>query len=312
MILQLVVVVLPVFLLVASGYAAVVSRLFTVELADGLMVFAQRFAVPCLLFLAVMRLDLGQNFDWRLLLSFYSGATISFFLGLIGARKLFRRSPGESVAVAFGALFSNSLLLGVPITERAYGTDALDPNFAILSIHAIYCYSLGILLMEISRAGGRGVVGTGRAIVREFRRNTMMIGLGLGLFVNVTGLPIAEPVVSAVEMISRAALPGALFAIGGVLTRYPLKLGRMGEVAMISVLSLLVHPLITYLLVHDVFDLSQGFVRSAVVTAAMAPGVNAFVFANMYGRAKDTAATGVLVATALSVFTASAWLWILE
>jgi hypothetical protein len=40
----------------------------------------------------------------------------------------------------------------------------------------------------------------------------------------------------------------------------------------------------------------------------MAPGVNAYVFANMYGTAKRVAATSVLVATALSV--ATVWLWL--
>ena len=46
----------------------------------------------------------------------------------------------------------------------------------------------------------------------------------------------------------------------------------------------------------------------AVLTAAMAPGVNAYVFANMYGRAKRVAASSVLAATSLSVLTA--WFWL--
>ncbi|MEL7014192.1 MAG: AEC family transporter, partial [Pseudomonadota bacterium] len=36
--------------------------------------------------------------------------------------------------------------------------------------------------------------------------------------------------------------------------------------------------------------------------------VNAYIFANMYGRAKRVAATTVLVATALTILTASVWL----
>jgi malonate transporter len=44
------------------------------------------------------------------------------------------------VAIGFVPLFANSVLLGLPITERAYGADALAGNFAIISIHAAYCY----------------------------------------------------------------------------------------------------------------------------------------------------------------------------
>ena len=100
------------------------------------MVFTQSFAIPCLLFRALADLDLGAVFDPRLLLSFYLGAVICFALGILGARRIFRRRPGEAVAIGFGALFSNSVLLGLPIMERAYGAAALAPTFAIISIHA--------------------------------------------------------------------------------------------------------------------------------------------------------------------------------
>jgi hypothetical protein len=45
--------------------------------------------------------------------------------------------------------------------------------------------------------------------------------------------------------------------------------------------------------------------------ASMAPGVNAYVFANMYGTAKRTAATAVLVGTAASILSVWGWLWVL-
>ena len=47
------------------------------------------------------------------------------------------------------------------------------------------------------------------------------------------------------------------------------------------------------------------------MTAAMAPGVNSYVFASMYSRGQAQAASAVLLATALLVLTASVWLAIL-
>jgi malonate transporter and related proteins len=47
------------------------------------------------------------------------------------------------------------------------------------------------------------------------------------------------------------------------------------------------------------------------VTSAMAPGVNAFLFANMYGQARRVAASAVLLGTAVSIVTASFWLVLL-
>ena len=42
-----------------------------------------------------------------------------------------------------------------------------------------------------------------------------------------------------------------------------------------------------------------------------APGVNTYIFANMYGVGKRTAATSLLAATALSILTIWIWLMIL-
>ena len=56
---------------------------------------------------------------------------------------------------------------------------------------------------------------------------------------------------------------------------------------------------------------STDALRSAVLTAAMAPGINSYVFANMYGRARRVAASSVLIATSVSVGTIWVWLHIL-
>ena len=310
MIWQLLNVVMPVFLVIGFGYIAVKLGLFKGSAVDGLMSFTQGFAIPCLLFLSIMRLDFGAAFDWRLMVSFYTGAFASFTFAIIGARTLFKRRPGDSVAIGFAAMFSNSVLLGLPIMERAYGTDALAGNFAIISIHAPILYLVGITVMEASRADGRGLAGTTNAVVKAMFRNTLMIGLALGFAVNISGVTLPGPLISATEMIARAALPAALFALGGTLTRFSLR-ASLGEAGMISTLKLLIHPGIAYILCTTVFDLPIEFTRSAVITAAMAPGVNAYVFANMYNRGKGAAASAVLLGTVASIFSASMWLAIL-
>ncbi len=52
-------------------------------------------------------------------------------------------------------------------------------------------------------------------------------------------------------------------------------------------------------------------VRNLVLTAAMAPGINAYLFANLYNRSEDVAANTVLLATIASGFTAAGWIWFL-
>ena len=299
-------VILPVFLVMGFGYVAVWRGLFSDDAVDGLMKFTQNFAIPSLLFRAISTLDLGQNFDFALLGSFYAGATLGFLAGLFGARYLFKRPWEDSVAIGFCTLFSNSLLLGLPITERAYGAGALQPNYAIIALHAPFCYGLGLTVMEIVRAKGNGVLATGRSIFRAMFRNALVIGIVLGFAVNFTQVPLPGVLTDAFDLMIRAALPAALFGLGGVLFRYRPE-GDMATIAYVCGISLVLHPAVVWGL-GSVNGLTTGQFRSAVLTAAMAPGVNSYVFANMYGVAKRVAASSVLIGTALSIL--SIWVWL--
>ncbi len=302
-------VILPVFLVVGLGYVAVWRGWMTDAAIDGLMKFAQSFAIPALLFRAISTLDLGASFDLRLMISFYAGATAGFAAGLFGARFLFHRPWEDSVAIGFIGLFSNSLLLGLAITERAYGPDALAANFAIISVHAPFCYGLGITVMEVVRNRGGGLGQTSRSVLRAMFRNVLVLAIAAGFIVNLTHLPMPEFTTDALDLLKRTALPAALFGMGGVLSRYKPE-GDMRVILYISAVSLVLHPVITWSL-GAALALPKDAFRSAVITAAMAPGINAYIFANMYGVARRVAASAVLLSTAATILTAWVWLGLL-
>ncbi|MEC3860081.1 AEC family transporter [Mesobacterium sp. TK19101] len=302
-------VIMPVFLVIGAGYVAVWRKWFSDDAVDGLMKFTQTFAFPTLLFRAIWTLDIGAHFDPALLVSFYTGSVTCFFVGLFGARVLFGRDWEDAVAIGFCCLFANSLMLGLAITERAYGADALEANYAIVAIHAPICYGIGITAMEIARAHGTGLRRLPLTVGRAMFRNSLVIGIGLGVIFNVLNIPLPGPAVDALDMMIRAALPAALFGMGGVLFRYKPQ-GDLRVIAYVCAVTLVLHPTITWTL-GSLFGLPKAAFRSAVLTASMAPGINIYVFANMYGRARRVAASSVLIATTLSIGTIWVWLAIL-
>ncbi|GMG81785.1 AEC family transporter [Paralimibaculum aggregatum] len=306
----LLLIVLPVFLLVAFGYGAVRTRLFSEKGVDWLIAFATNIAVPALLFRSVYQLDLEASLRIGHLASFYLAATTCFALAALACNRFFGRRPGEAVALGFSALFSNSVLLGLPVYARAYGEGAMEPVYAIIAFHAGYCYLIGILTMEFSRRDGVSPFEALRRSLRSIFRNALTVSIMLGFAFNLSGLPLPAPVMGMIDMLAAASLPVALFGLGGVLTRY--KVTRVQpESLMIAGFSLLVHPMLAWLLATQVFALDEGFVRAAVVLAAMPPGVNGYLFAAMYGRAVGAAASTVLIATVLSLLTITGWLWFL-
>ncbi len=92
-------------------------------------------------------------------------------------------------------------------------------------------------------------------------------------------------------MMARAALPAALFALGGVLYRYRPE-GDMATIAWICVVTLVVYPAVIWVM-GRALDISEAQFRSAVLTGAMGPGVNAYIFANMYGVARRVVASPI-------------------
>ena len=302
-------VIAPVFLIVGFGYISVWQNYFDEDLINALLKFTQNFAIPVLLFKAMSEVDLAQTFDPALLIAFYIGATSGFFLGFLGARYIFRQDWEDCVAIGFCCLFSNSLMLGLAITERAYGPQSLNANFAIVTLHAPFCYGLGITMMEIIRSKGKKPAQMAKNVIEAMFKNALVIGILAGFFVNCIKVQLPSSFQTAVDMIAAISLTTALFGMGGILYRYKPE-GDIGIIAMVSFISLIIHPSIVWSL-GKIFTLDISSFRSAVITSAMAPGINSYIFANMYGRANRIAASSVLLTTIASFFTVWWWLTII-
>ena len=103
----------------------------------------------------------------------------------------------------------------------------------------------------------------------------------------------------------RCYISPALFGLGVVLYQYKFS-NHFKEITLIASIALMVHPLLVYLLATNIFEVSVDNLKSAVITAAMAPGVNAYLFSVLYRRESSLIASTVLFSTIFAVFTSSA------
>ncbi len=197
-------------------------------------------------------------------------------------------------------------MLGLPITEQAFGPGAMAGNYTIVAVHSPFCYGIGITAMEIVRARGKSPSLVVATVLKAMFRNALILGISLGFLVNFSGLTQPEPLRVSVDLVAAAALPAALFGMGGVLFRYRPD-GDFRVIAYCCAVSLILQPSIVYVM-GTWNALSVENMRSAVLTASMAPGINSYLFASLYGRGQRTAASTVLIATTLSILTI--WLWL--
>ena len=301
-------IIIPVFIIIALGYLSTLFKFLKVSEIQILTKFAQNIALPCLLFVNIYQLDLASVFSLNLLLTFYISASISFIIGILGGY-YFLKSLTNSIPIGFCCLFSNSLLLGLPITELAFGEEALKANFIIVAFHAPFCYLLGISAMEISINGNQNLLISYKKILKSILSNALTVGIILGFLFNVSHLPMPYFLIDALNLLSTAGIPIALFALGGVLTQYKEKvINSLPYSIMIAVISLFIQPLLTIYFGRNIFIITEEELRSVIITAAMAPGVNAFIFSNMYQRSIEIAASSIILCTAISIFSSAAWI----
>ena len=303
-------VIIPVFGIMAFGYLAVRFRLYPDDGVKGLVAFVNNFATPCLLCEAMLTSDFNSTFNPAIIVPFYIGALFSMLCGSLIARRGFRLRPGESVSSGFSAMFTNTVLIGIPVIQRAYGQGAMPTVFSIIAFHAPTLITLGMLTMELVRRDGAPI---GKALGTALQRmvqNPLLWGVLLGVIGNRLGVKLPEPGTAFLTMMSAAVLPVSLFGLGGALNEYRISESWL-QASVNSVFKLMIHPTIAYVLMVPVLHVPVEMARYAVLLAAMPAGINVYVFATYYDRAVNVAANVVLISTIASVATITFWLWVL-
>ena len=311
MLFKIALLILPVFLLIAAGFISSYLQFLKKNLVDNLAKFFQDFGIPFLLFFNFAILDLNNAFDFRIIFSFYSSMIISFVIISCVSYFIFKQPYMNSITLGFCAMFSNGVLLGLPISELAYGSESLFTNYTIIIGHAPLCYLVGITLIEVIKTEKATFALGLKNIVTAILFNNLAVGILLGIGFNFLDLKFSTNSEELLKKGTAWIIPLALFTMGGVLYYYRIATSYQLPFAIIFT-SLLVQPTIVYLLGRYSWGIEIETLRNAVIMAAMAPGLNAYFFANMYDNSKDLVATTILLSTGLTVFSSSFWIYFLS
>ena len=145
--------------------------------------------------------------------------------------------------------------------------------------------------------------GPGPAL-RRIAANPVLIAIALGMVVNVTGLPVAEPILTAMGFAGAGAAPLTLFALGVILSGHALRPTPL--VATVSALKLLAFPALVAGAVWAIAP-PEAWQTLFTLTAAGPSGAMAFALALLYGVRTDAIAPVIIWTSVLSLFSL-AWL----
>jgi predicted permease len=291
----------PVFALVGCGVLAGRFRLINPGSSEALNRFVYAFSLPALLFVAVYRGSLDEILNGTFLLAVVAATLVTALIGFVLSRYGWKASAAQSVMRGLNASFANTGYLGIPLVSVAYGEKAALPAALATVATNIVSFALAIACLEML-ANPRGG-GATRALA-GVARSPLIWPIAVAFFAVWLKLTVPLPVERFLGLLSAAAGPCALFAIGLFVSQLSIREGFAASWPT-TALKLVVHPALMALLAYHLLPLDPFWAKVSVVCASLPLGATAFVLAQRYRLLEAETSTGAVLSTAVSVITVS-------
>ncbi|MFP5347293.1 MAG: AEC family transporter [Actinomycetes bacterium] len=254
-------------------------------------------ATPALLFQLLAQADIADVFSAHLAVAALSVA-VSVVVYAAVARVVWRAETGDVVVGVLCSSYVNAGNLGLPIAVYVLGQGSYIAPILLLQLLVIAPAALAVL--DGVSSGARPSLGR---VLSGPVRNPVILASMLGLLVAAAGWKVPAAVAGPVDLVAGIAVPGALLAYGIALRVGPRPMagGSAREVALATVLKLVVQPGVAVLLGREVFGLTGTALLAVAVTAALPTAQNVFIYAARYDRATVLARDAIFATTVLSV-----------
>jgi predicted permease len=304
---------LPVVLLIATGWAAGRLRWVGPATARELSNLVFMLLIPALLFRTMSQVR-PQSLDFTPVGAYFIGLGL-VFAGTLAVCGLNRRGSVLSLA----ATFSNTIMIGIPLIGLAYGQQGLITLFTLYTVHTVTLLTCATLVMEWSiqrevraaRAQAGGAVGAadagphwGRTLFDAVRKSVIHpvpLPILAGMAFAQTGGSLPAVVDKPLALLGAAFGPMALLLVGVTLSQVRIGEHLRGAVGLVLAKNLVLPSLVAAGGVA--LGLSGPPLWVVVVVAALPAGANSFLFSQRYQVAEDTVTTAIGLSTLLGLLT---------
>ena len=289
----------PLFFLVLLGY--VLSRAGWPRTAsDALTRFVFSVAVPTLLFRLMSDFSRLPRVDARLLVAFFGGCLLVYGAGRLVGAALFRMDGVAQSVFAMGGIFSNNVLLGIPLAKVTLGEAALPAVSLVLVFNSLVLWTLVTVSVEWARHRDLSLSGIGRT-TKGVVTNPVVASILAGTAFGFLDVPLPAMIDQTLLMISQAAVPLSLIALGMGLAEFGVSSGWR-ESAAIATLKLLLQPLAVYVLAR-LLALPPIETAAVVMLGALPVGANVYLMSRQFGVLAGAIASSIVLTTALAALT---------
>jgi len=291
---------LPLFALVFAGYALMRFSQWPKTMSDNLSRFVFTVALPAMLFRLMSGFSRLPRVDMRLLIAFFGSCLIVFVIARLIAWKVFRLDGVGQSVFALGGVFSNNVMLGLPLAKIVLGDAALPSVALVLVFNALILWTLVMVSVEWARQGSFTVDGLAKT-VRGVLTNPIVAGILVGSLFGLTGFSIPQVVDVPLSLLGQAAAPLALLALGMGLAEYGIRDSWRVSLT-ITAIKLLLQPLVVWTLAR-LLELPPMETQVAVLLASIAVGANVYLMSRHFRVLEGPVAGSLVLSTVFAALT---------
>jgi malonate transporter and related proteins len=295
----------PLFFLVLIGYALTRIARWPTMASEALTRFVFTVAVPALLFLLMSDFSRLPRVDAALLIAFFGGCLIVYVVARLVGALVFGMDGASQSVFAMGGIFSNNVLLGVPLAKVTLGEVAMPAVSLVLVFNSLVLWTLATVSIEWARDRDLSLNGIARTVIRVVL-NPIVTSILMGTAFGFTGLKLWEPVNQTLTLISQSAVPLSLIALGMGLAEFGSRSGWRESLA-ITAFKLVGQPLAVWIIAR-VLGLPPIETSAVVLLAALPVGANVYLMSRQFGVLIGPVASSIVVTTVLAALTTPLWL----
>jgi malate permease and related proteins len=305
---DILVIVLPVFLVIVTGTVLKWTRLADAGFLFELNRMVYYLALPSLLFYKISTADFSASFNGALMLGLLISITAGFVLSY-GYGALRAYPPSIRGTFSQGAFRGNLAYIGLAIVYNAYGEKGLASAGILLGILIPAMNSFAIVALLMPHRNGDRKTGAG-FWVRQIGGNPLIIASFAGIAWSFFRVPMPKVIDSALHIITGMALPLALISIGASFSWEKLR-GDLKITLLATVFKLIFLPflaaLVLLLLGVRGQELAIGVLFAGTPTATVA-----YIMAQQMQGDAELSGSIIMLSTLLSVLTYTIALYCLK
>ncbi len=290
--------VLPVFLMVATGYLIRKRGFLTKEFCEVSARFNFRYCFPALVFDSLYTSDIARLFTGKLAALALAAVFLTLAISWIAGSLAIRDRPTRGSFIQ-GAFRGNIVLMAMPMVVQVFG-EASRAQTAILMAIIVPTYNVvSVIILTLNARGGK------RLSVPELAKgiitNPMIIGVLAALPFALTGTGLPRPASVFIKYFSGMTVPLALLDIGANMYGRS-RPKHIGPVLGAATIKTLIGPIVY----GGLFALGgmEGHLVALMTLLGAAPTAMAsFTMAKVMGCDADLAGDIVLVSTLMSALT---------